>query len=240
MKELSKVDKNSKSSLSVFVKVLLILGGLFVGLSLAWLFHFRLPQKTYERPQEKYVTSNSQFKFDKVVQKLDNLNYGSYTSSGESIDQIIKKFGKATYASSDYSKDTPKDKPRHTLQLYYGGNKKEDFDSQIIFVFNQIKGKYRLVSGSVLALDYEATKAESLSRVDFDQLKRGDKKTGQGGISYEEVEKKFGFPNSVHYLLDYSTENIEKTVHYQTKNEYVELVFVKQEDGQFLLREGQD
>lgn len=164
---------------------------------------------------------NSKAKFEWEPEDLGNLQFLTDSDQGETPEDTVKTFGKANYIQFENGE----------LELRWGDDLYTD-KTAAKATYTKKGDRFELTK---IDFGYYALK-QDIEDKKIDDLKEGDSATGKGGSSYKELLK----DNADNIAMsiessDYS-DTVELTMNLQKKNgDYVDLTFIRQSDGDFLL-----
>lgn len=241
---------SNKSGWSLKKKILL---GLATGLGLIIIFVM-----LYQTNSVAFLT---QLRYQNHSgQESSSLTYKDYqgVKQGDSLDSVIEKFGKgkvkverALNQDHDSSGDETGRVSRSwfraaDLDVGYGTSydkktyvsfhfKREGLGRYVLdyrFIINAQEGKtFRL----------EDSPKKRISRSDFKKLHVGDSYSGQGGMTYQEIINRIGYPTS-NQITDYISRGRELRISYYRdksdgrKDYSVSLTFEQAQDGKYYLK----
>ena len=201
-----------------------------------------LKQKIVEEDEEKFA-------FNWTLDNFVELKVGNGGTNSPTLEEVIAKYGKGSAVSFATKGLTLTYKTRIIDVPRYGSSGHPQ-EIRLSFYDPDSNGKtYYLINKIAVYLDDSnypsATKDEFVFKwkpEDMDTLKIGDSQYGKGGMTYQEVVERFGFPSELNiYGSGMSGSPLSLQSNYRNfrnierKYDSVTLTFKRQEDGRFYL-----
>ena len=163
---------------------------------------------------------NSKAKFEWEPEDLGNLQFLTDSDQGETPEDTVKTFGKADYIKFENGE----------LELRWG----DIYDDKTAVQATYTKKGDRF---ELIKIDFGGYGLkEGIEDKLIDDLKEGDSTTGKGGSSYKELLKDNADNMEMSIKSSDYSDTVELTMSFKKKNgDYVDLTFIRQSDGDFLL-----
>ena len=203
-------------------------------------------QKSSEEIQlEEKALDRANYSFSWTTDEIINLQIKDTAAgqTGASSDEALEKHGKAT---SFYYSEINDD-----IELIYSSEANQDYHrSNLKLTFEKNGTSYHLIRKSANILDegYPTLPQENSPHLwtkdEITGLQVHDESTGNPGTSYEEIIQLFGLPRESEVVISHldavDSQHIGLELQYLTSderynNEWVHLIFHRQEDGVFRL-----
>ena len=150
---------------------------------------------------------------------IEQLQFLTGKDDGESPEEMIEAYGKASSVQFESGE----------LKLFWDDN---SYNKEVKATYSKKGKEFQLVKFEFNQFGKNLTVEDNFA----DGFKVGDSETGAGGTSYKELLEKYG--DAVNLTVsssDYS-DKVEMLMDFQKKNgDYVDLTFIRQENGDFLL-----
>ena len=163
---------------------------------------------------------NSKAKFEWEPEDLENLQFLTDSDQGETPEDTVKAYGKANYIQFENGE----------LELRWGDV--YDDKTAVQATYSKKGDRFELIK-----IDFGGYGLkEGIEDKLIDDLKEGDSTTGKGGSSYKELLKDNADNMEMSIKSSDYSDTVELTMNLQKKNgDYVDLTFIRQSDGDFLL-----
>ena len=150
---------------------------------------------------------------------IEQLQFLTGSDAGETPEEMVDAYGKASSVQFDNGE----------LKLFWDDN---SYNKEVKATFSKKGKQLQLVKFEFNQFGKNLTVEDNFA----DGFKVGNSETGAGGTSYKELLEKYG--DAVNLTVsssDYS-DKVEMLMDFQKKNgDYVDLTFIRQENGDFLL-----
>lgn len=193
---------------------------------------------------EEKVLERGNHRFKWTTDEILNLQIKDHAAgqNGASLDQILEKHGKASnffYTESNGN-----------IELSYVSESIQGRHSSLRLTFEKDGTSYHLIRKSANILDEayptlsQGDSPHLWTKADIAALQVRDESTGHPGMSYEEIVQLFGLPRGSEVFISRldaaDSQHIGLELQYLTSderynNEWVHLIFHRQEDGVFRL-----
>ncbi len=132
---------------------------------------------------------------------------------------MVDTYGKASSVQFDSGE----------LKLFWDDN---SYNKEVKATYSKKGKKFQLVKFEFNQFGKNLTVEDNFA----DGFKVGDSETGAGGTSYKELLEKYGDAVNLTVSSSDDSDKIELVMDFQKKNgDYVDLTFIRQENGDFLL-----
>ena len=150
---------------------------------------------------------------------IEQLQFLTGKDDGESPEEMVDTYGKASSVQFDSGE----------LKLFWDDN---SYNKEVKATYSKKGKKFQLVKFEFNQFGKNLTVEDNFA----DGFKVGDSETGAGGTSYKELLKKYGDAVNLTVSSSDDSDKIELVMDFQKKNgDYVDLTFIRQENGDFLL-----
>ncbi|KJQ61905.1 hypothetical protein [Streptococcus cristatus] len=195
----------------------------------------RLEEKVLERGNHRFTWTTD----DIINLQIKDTTAGQ---NGASLDQILEKHGKAS--SFFYTESN------ENIELNYTSEITQGHHSSLRLTFEKDGSGYHLIGKSANILDEayprlpQGDSPHLWTKDDIAGLQVRDESTGNLGMSYDEIIQLFGLPRESEVVISHldvaDSQHIGLELKYLTSderynNEWVHLIFHRQEDGVFRL-----
>lgn len=168
---------------------------------------------------EQLTSEDAEANFSWEQSDIEQLQFLTGTDDGESPEETVDAYGKASSVQFDSGE----------LKLFWDDN---SYNKEVKATFSKKGKQLQLVKFEFNQFGKNLTVEDNFA----DGFKVGNSETGAGGTSYKELLEKYG--DTVNLTVsssDYS-DKVEMLMDFQKKNgDYVDLTFIRQENGDFLL-----
>ena len=168
---------------------------------------------------EQLTSEDAEANFSWEQSDIEQLQFLTGTDDGESPEETVDAYGKASSVQFDSGE----------LKLFWDDN---SYNKEVKATFSKKGKQLQLVKFEFNQFGKNLTVEDNFA----DGFKVGDSETGAGGTSYKELLEKYG--DAVNLTVSSSDDSgeIELVMDFQKKNgDYVDLTFIRQENGDFLL-----
>lgn len=150
---------------------------------------------------------------------IEQLQFLTGKDDGESPEEMVDTYGKASSVQFDSGE----------LKLFWDDN---SYNKEVKATYSKKGKKFQLVKFEFNQFGKNLTVEDNFA----DGFKVGDSETGAGGTSYKELLEKYGDAVNLTVSSSDDSDKIELVMDFQKKNgDYVDLTFIRQENGDFLL-----
>ena len=150
---------------------------------------------------------------------IEQLQFWTGQDDGESPEEMVDAYGKASSVQFDSGE----------LKLFWDDN---SYNKEVKATYSKKGKEFQLVKFEFNQFGKNLTVEDNFA----DGFKVGDSETGAGGTSYKELLKKYGDAVNLTVSSSDDSDKIELVMDFQKKNgDYVDLTFIRQENGDFLL-----
>ena len=150
---------------------------------------------------------------------IEQLQFLTGKDDGESPEEMVDAYGKASSVQFDSGE----------LKLFWDDN---SYNKEVKATYSKKGKEFQLVKFEFNQFGKNLTVEDNFA----DGFKVGDSETGAGGTSYKELLKKYGDAVNLTVSSSDDSDEIELVMDFQKKNgDYVDLTFIRQENGDFLL-----
>ena len=168
---------------------------------------------------EQLTAEDAEANFSWEQSDIEQLQFLTGTDDGETPEEMVDAYGKASSVQFDNGE----------LKLFWDDN---SYNKEVKATFSKKGKQLQLVKFEFNQFGKNLTVEDNFA----DGFKVGDSETGAGGTSYKELLEKYG--DAVNLTVSSSDDSgeIELVMDFQKKNgDYVDLTFIRQENGDFLL-----
>ena len=168
---------------------------------------------------DQLTAENAEADFSWEQSDIEQLQFLTGKDDGESPEEMVDAYGKASSVQFDSGE----------LKLFWDDN---SYNKEVKATFSKKGKQLQLVKFEFNQFGKNLTVEDNFA----DGFKVGDSETGAGGTSYKELLEKYG--DAVNLTVSSSDDSgeIELVMDFQKKNgDYVDLTFIRQENGDFLL-----
>ena len=150
---------------------------------------------------------------------IEQLQFLTGKDDGESPEEMVDTYGKASSVQFDSGE----------LKLFWDDN---SYNKEVKATYSKKGKKFQLVKFEFNQFGKNLTVEDNFA----DGFKVGNSETGAGGTSYKELLEKYGDAVNLTVSSSDDSDKIELVMDFQKKNgDYVDLTFIRQENGDFLL-----
>lgn len=150
---------------------------------------------------------------------IEQLQFLTEKDDGETPEEMVDAYGKASSVQFDSGE----------LKLFWDDN---SYNKEVKATYSKKGKEFQLVKFEFNQFGKNLSVEDNFA----DGFKVGDSKTGAGGTSYKELLEKYGDAVNLTVSSSDDSDEIELVMDFQKKNgDYVDLTFIRQENGDFLL-----
>ena len=165
------------------------------------------------------TTEDEEADFSWEQSDIEQLQFLTGKDDGETPEEMVDAYGKASSVQFDSGE----------LKLFWDDN---SYNKEVKATYSK-KGKaFQLVKFEFNQFGKNLSVEDNFA----DGFKVGNSETGAGGTSYKELLEKYGDAVNLTVSSSDDSDEIELVMDFQKKNgDYVDLTFIRQENGDFLL-----
>ena len=168
---------------------------------------------------EQLTAEDAEANFSWEQSDIEQLQFLTGTDDGETPEEMVDAYGKASSVQFDSGE----------LKLFWDDN---SYNKEVKATYSKKGKEFQLVKFEFNQFGKNLTVEDNFA----DGFKVGDSKTGAGGTSYKELLEKYGDAVNLTVSSSDDSDEIELVMDFQKKNgDYVNLTFIRQENGDFLL-----
>ena len=150
---------------------------------------------------------------------IERLQFLTGSDDGETPEEMVEAYGKASSVQFDNGE----------LKLFWDDN---SYNKEVKATYSKKGKEFQLVKFEFNQFGKNLSVEDNFA----DGFKVGDSETGAGGTSYKELLEKYGDAVNLTVSSSDDSDKIELVMDFQKKNgDYVDLTFIRQENGDFLL-----
>ena len=168
---------------------------------------------------EQLTSEDAEADFSWEQSDIEQLQFLTRKDAGETPEEMVDAYGKASSVQFESGE----------LKLFWDDN---SYNKEVKATYSKKGKEFQLVKFEFNQFGKNLTVEDNFA----DGFKVGDSETGAGGTSYKELLEKYG--DAVNLTVSSSDDSgeIELVMDFQKKNgDYVDLTFIRQENGDFLL-----
>ena len=168
---------------------------------------------------EQLTSDDAEADFSWKQSDIEQLQFLTEKDGGETPEEMVDAYGKASSIQFDSGE----------LKLFWDD---DSYNKEVKATYSKKGKEFQLVKFEFNQFGKNLTVEDNFA----DGFKVGDSETGAGGTSYKELLEKYG--DAVNLTVSSSDDSgeIELVMDFQKKNgDYVDLTFIRQENGDFLL-----
>lgn len=168
---------------------------------------------------DQLTTEDAEADFSWEQSDIERLQFLTGKDDGETPEEMVDAYGKASSVQFDSGE----------LKLFWDDN---SYNKEVKATYSK-KGKaFQLVKFEFNQFGKNLSVEDNFA----DGFKVGNSETGAGGTSYKELLEKYGDAVNLTVSSSDDSDEIELVMDFQKKNgDYVDLTFIRQENGDFLL-----
>ena len=168
---------------------------------------------------DQLTAEDAEANFSWEQSDIEQLQFLTGTDDGETPEEMVDAYGKASSVQFDNGE----------LKLFWDDN---SYNKEVKATFSKKGKQLQLVKFEFNQFGKNLTVEDNFA----DGFKVGDSETGAGGTSYKELLEKYGDAVNLTVSSSDDSDKIELVMDFQKKNgDYVDLTFIRQENGDFLL-----
>ena len=168
---------------------------------------------------EQLTAEDAEADFSWEQSDIEQLQFLTGKDDGESPEEMVDVYGKASSVQFDSGE----------LKLFWDDN---SYNKEVKATYSKKGKKLQLVKFEFNQFGKNLTVEDNFA----DGFKVGDSETGAGGTSYKELLEKYGDAVNLTVSSSDDSDIVELVMDFQKKNgDYVDLTFIRQENGDFLL-----
>ena len=168
---------------------------------------------------EQLTAEDAEANFSWEQSDIEQLQFLTGTDDGETPEEMVDAYGKASSVQFDNGE----------LKLFWDDN---SYNKEVKATFSKKGKQLQLVKFEFNQFGKNLTVEDNFA----DGFKVGDSETGAGGTSYKELLEKYGDAVNLTVSSSDDSDKVEMLMDFQKKNgDYVDLTFIRQENGDFLL-----
>lgn len=168
---------------------------------------------------EQLTAEDAEANFSWEQSDIEQLQFLTGTDDGETPEEMVDSYGKASSVQFDNGE----------LTLFWDDN---SYNKEVKATYSKKGKELQLVKFEFNQFGKNLTVEDNFA----DGFKVGNSKTGAGGTSYKELLEKYGDAVNLTVSSSDDSDEIELVMDFQKKNgDYVDLTFIRQENGDFLL-----
>ena len=168
---------------------------------------------------EQLTSEDAEANFSWEQSDIEQLQFLTGKDSGETPEEMVDAYGKASSVQFESGE----------LKLFWDDN---SYNKEVKATYSKKGKEFQLVKFEFNQFGKNLTVEDNFA----DGFKVGDSETGAGGTSYKELLEKYGDAVNLTVSSSDDSDEIELVMDFQKKNgDYVDLTFIRQENGDFLL-----
>ena len=168
---------------------------------------------------EQLTAEDAEANFSWEQSDIEQLQFLTGTDDGETPEEMVDAYGKASSVQFDSGE----------LKLFWDDS---SYNKEVKATYSKKGKEFQLVKFEFNQFGKNLTVEDNFA----DGFKVGDSETGAGGTSYKELLEKYGDAVNLTVSSSDDSDKVEMLMDFQKKNgDYVDLTFIRQENGDFLL-----
>lgn len=168
---------------------------------------------------EQLTAEDAEANFSWEQSDIEQLQFLTRKDSGETPEEMVDAYGKASSVQFESGE----------LKLFWDDN---SYNKEVKATYSKKGKELQLVKFEFNQFGKNLTVEDNFA----DGFKVGNSETGAGGTSYKELLEKYGDAVNLTVSSSDDSDEIELVMDFQKKNgDYVDLTFIRQENGDFLL-----
>ena len=168
---------------------------------------------------EQLTSEDAEANFSWEQSDIEQLQFLTGKDDGETPEEMVDAYGKASSVQFDSGE----------LKLFWDDS---SYNKEVKATFSKKGKQLQLVKFEFNQFGKNLTVEDNFA----DGFKVGNSETGAGGTSYKELLEKYGDAVNLTVSSSDDSDEIELVMDFQKKNgDYVDLTFIRQENGDFLL-----
>ena len=169
--------------------------------------------------KKELTAEDAEANFSWEQSDIEQLQFLTGKDSGETPEAMVDAYGKASSVQFDSGE----------LKLFWDDN---SYNKEVKATYSKKGKELQLVKFEFNQFGKNLTVEDNFA----DGFKVGNSETGAGGTSYKELLEKYGDAVNLTVSSSDDSDEIELVMDFQKKNgDYVDLTFIRQENGDFLL-----
>lgn len=174
---------------------------------------------SYNIDLAQLTTEDAESDFSWEQSDIEQLQFLTEKDDGETPEEMVDAYGKASSVQFDSGE----------LKLFWDDN---SYNKEVKATYSKKGKEFQLVKFEFNQFGKNLSVEDNFA----DGFKVGNSETGAGGTSYKELLKKYGDAVNLTVSSSDDSDEIELVMDFQKKNgDYVDLTFIRQENGDFLL-----
>ena len=168
---------------------------------------------------EQLTSEDAEADFSWEQSDIEQLQFLTRKDAGETPEEMVDAYGKASSVQFESGE----------LKLFWDDN---SYNKEVKATYSKKGKEFQLVKFEFNQFGKNLTVEDNFA----DGFKVGNSETGAGGTSYKELLEKYGDAVNLTVSSSDDSDEIELVMDFQKKNgDYVDLTFIRQENGDFLL-----
>ena len=168
---------------------------------------------------EQLTSEDAEADFSWEQSDIEQLQFLTRKDAGETPEEMIEAYGKASSVQFESGE----------LKLFWDDN---SYNKEVKATYSKNGKEFQLVKFEFNQFGKNLTVEDNFA----DGFKVGNSETGAGGTSYKELLEKYGDAVNLTVSSSDDSDEIELVMDFQKKNgDYVDLTFIRQSNGDFLL-----
>ncbi len=168
---------------------------------------------------EQLTAEDAEANFSWEQSDIEQLQFLTGTDDGETPEEMVDAYGKASSVQFDSGE----------LKLFWDDS---SYSKEVKATFSKKGKQLQFVKFEFNQFGKNLTVEDNFA----DGFKVGNSETGAGGTSYKELLEKYGDAVNLTVSSSDDSDKVEMLMDFQKKNgDYVDLTFIRQENGDFLL-----
>ena len=168
---------------------------------------------------EQLTSEDAEADFSWKQSDIEQLQFLTEKDGGETPEEMVDAYGKASSIQFDSGE----------LKLFWDD---DSYNKEVKATYSKKGKEFQLVKFEFNQFGKNLTVEDNFA----DGFKVGNSETGAGGTSYKELLEKYGDAVNLTVSSSDDSDEIELVMDFQKKNgDYIDLTFIRQENGDFLL-----
>ena len=168
---------------------------------------------------EQLTAEDAEANFSWEQSDIEQLQFLTGTDDGETPEEMVDAYGKASSVQFDSGE----------LKLFWDDS---SYSKEVKATFSKKGKQLQFVKFEFNQFGKNLTVEDNFA----DGFKVGNSETGAGGTPYKELLEKYGHAVNLTVSSSDDSDKVEMLMDFQKKNgDYVDLTFIRQENGDFLL-----
>ena len=174
---------------------------------------------SYNIDLDQLTAEDAEADFSWEQSDIEQLQFLTGTDDGETPEEMVDAYGKASSIQFDSGE----------LKLFWDD---DSYNKEVKATYSKKGKEFQLVKFEFNQFGKNLTVEDNFA----DGFKVGNSETGAGGTSYKELLEKYGDAVNLTVSSSDDSDEIELVMDFQKKNgDYVDLTFIRQSNGDFLL-----